>query len=153
MVSGERRLMEGGKILNVDSSEKLATMGQDDHIMGLDQGKDQGTSDVIKDGDPWAMQSVLGKNEVIAPKIRDIGGVLGSLGCWKNLFGVKTSCKSSFPKIKDISNKEQGTYALEFPSRLIDHNILSMVATLVGKFVGPRPNIDIVRTLLKTSGI
>ena len=74
---------------------------------------------------------------------------MGSLGCKTNLFGIKPLGKSSFPKIKDLSNKEQGTYALDFPSKLIDHNILSVAATLVGKFIGTRPNIDIVRAFVK----
>ena len=65
------------------------------------------------------------------------------------MFGVKPFGKSSFPKIKDISNKEKGTFALEVPSELIDHNILSMVATLVGKFIGPRLNVDLVQIFAK----
>lgn len=35
------------------------------------------------------------------------------------------------------------------PSELIDHNILSIAATLVGKFIGPRLNIDLVQIFSK----
>ena len=47
---------------------------------------------------------------------------------------------------KDISKKEKGKYAIEIPNDLVDNNIASMVSSLVGKFIGPRPNTDIVRT-------
>ena len=72
------------------------------------------------------------------------GGTQGPLGKWSNFFGVKPTSKSSFPKIKDLSDKEKGMYVLEVSSKLIDHNIKSMATTLVGKFIGPRPNIDVV---------
>ena len=44
-------------------------------------------------------------------------------------------------------------YVLEVPFELIDHNIRSMVAMLVGQFIGPRPNIDVVRIFTKKNGI
>ena len=37
-------------------------------------------------------------------------------------------------------------FKIEIPNELVDHNIPSMVSSLVGKFIGPRPNIDIMRT-------
>ena len=86
------------------------------------------------------MQLDPGKNVGTTPNIRNFGGDQGPLGKWSNLFGVKPLGKSYFPKIKDLSDKEKGTYVLEVPSKLIDHNIRSMATMLVGKFIGPRPN-------------
>ena len=39
--------------------------------------------------------------------------------------------------IIDKFDKENGISTLEVPIEIIDHNILGMAATLVGKFIGP----------------
>ncbi len=70
----------------------------------------------------------------------------GLKGRWSSLFGIKPTSKSSFPKIKEISYKYKGMFVMEILDELVDHNIASMASSLVGKFIGPRPNIDIVRT-------
>lgn len=64
---------------------------------------------------------------------------------WSTLFGIKPLRKSSFPTIKDVLDKERGKYAIEIPDKLVDHKITTIYHTFVGKFVGSRPNIDIVR--------
>lgn len=64
---------------------------------------------------------------------------------WSSLFGVITSGKSSFTKVHNISNPEKGIFAIEFSDPVIDHNIALMALTRVSKFLGPRPNIGIVR--------
>ena len=84
---------------------------------------DQGLQMRIEDGDPLGMQPDLGKNVGKAPNTINYGGTQGPLGKESNIFGVKPLGKSFFPKIKDLSDKEKGTYVLEVPSELIDHNI------------------------------
>ena len=106
----------------------------------------EGKDEASKDGDPRVMQSHPG--EKFPPPYAG-GGPSGAWGCWSNLFGIKPSGKLSFPKVIDKSDKVKGIFALEIPREIIDHNILSMVNTLVGKFVGPRPNIDLVRTFTR----
>ena len=64
---------------------------------------------------------------------------------WVSLFGVKPSGKSSFPPVKVISNLDNGSFSLAIPDKIVDHSIASTASTLVGKFVGQRPNIDSVR--------
>lgn len=65
---------------------------------------------------------------------------------WTSLFGVKPSSKSSFPPIKIVSILEKGLCMIVIPDELVDHSIASMASTLVGKFMGQRPNIDVVRS-------
>ncbi|XP_059066267.1 uncharacterized protein LOC131857598 [Cryptomeria japonica] len=64
---------------------------------------------------------------------------------WAGLFGVKSIGKSSFPPVFVTCDKVSGKVALSIPNQVIDHNIVVMVLTLVGKFSGPRPNIDSMR--------
>ena len=104
----------------------------------------EGKEDASKDGDPRVMQPHPGE-KIPSPHVGS--GPSGAWGRWSNLFGIKPSGKSSFPKVIDKSDKVKGIFALEIPREIIDHNILSMANTMVGKFVGPRPNIDAVRTL------
>ncbi|XP_059076573.1 uncharacterized protein LOC131875882 [Cryptomeria japonica] len=42
-----------------------------------------------------------------------------------------------------------GKFSISIPDIVIDHNISLTAFTLVGKFVGPRPNIDVVRAFAK----
>ncbi|XP_057820685.2 uncharacterized protein LOC131033459 [Cryptomeria japonica] len=64
---------------------------------------------------------------------------------WANLFEVKLTGKSSFPPVSITCDKVSGKVAISIPDQVIDHNIAIMALTLVGKFFGPRPNIDLMR--------
>ena len=64
---------------------------------------------------------------------------------WASLFGVKPSGKSSFPPVKVVSGLEKGSCTIAIPDEIVDHSIASMASTLVRKFIGLRPNIDVVR--------
>lgn len=72
---------------------------------------------------------------------------------WNSLFvrqaSGKPTGKSSFPFVKDISDNRKGKLAIEIPDLVIDHSISLMTLSLVGKFVGPRPNIEDVRSFVK----
>ena len=74
---------------------------------------------------------------------------MGLKGQWSYFFWIKPIGKSSFLEIKYISDKEKGMFVIEILDALVDHNITYMVSSLVGKFIGPRPNIDIVRTYVR----
>lgn len=65
------------------------------------------------------------------------------------MFGIKPKGKSLFPNIKVISGSESSPIAILVPDELVDHNIAAMASTLVGKFIGTRPNIDSVRMFTK----
>ena len=124
------------------SQEGTVSGGQEAHVEQEVEGKE----DASKDGDPRALQPHPGE-KIPSPHVGS--GLPGAWGSWSNLFGIKPSGKSSFPKVIDKSDKAKGTFALEIPREIIDHNILSMANTLVGKFVGPRPNIDVVRSFTR----
>ena len=68
---------------------------------------------------------------------------------WSSLFGVKPSGKSSFPPVKTIQDSEKGSCAIVILNEIVDHNIRAMAHTLVGRFLGPRPNIDDIRMFIK----
>ncbi len=68
---------------------------------------------------------------------------------WSSLFGVKPSSKFAFPEVNNISHSSKGIYAINIPDSLIDHSVKIMELTLVGKFAGSRPNINIVRSFMK----
>lgn len=42
-------------------------------------------------------------------------------------------------------------FSIEIHDELVHHNIASMVSSLVGKFIGPRLNMDIVRTQVRNN--
>ena len=42
-------------------------------------------------------------------------------------------------------NLDSGSFSIAIPDEIVDHSIASMASTLVGKFVGLRPNIDAVK--------
>lgn len=135
-----------GGILNRISVENNAKLGNGDQFAGKEHEKDEKDADAIKNWDPHALQPHLGEKNISVPLQKSLGGgAPGAWGRWMNLFGVKPSGKSSFPKIIDKSDKEKGIFALEVPTEIIDHNILGMAATLVGKLIDPKPNIDLVR--------
>lgn len=138
----------GRRDLNLALGSNLAAQEQEGQSEGQDQGNGSRLSDETEDGDPLDLQPDQGKNVSSAANTRYSGGAQGPLGKWSNLFGVKPTSKSSFPKIRDLSDKK-GTYVLEVPSEFIDHNIKGIAATLVGKFIGPRPNIDVLRIFTK----
>ncbi|GLJ27488.1 hypothetical protein SUGI_0539270 [Cryptomeria japonica] len=64
---------------------------------------------------------------------------------WAALFGVKPTGNSSFPPVFVTCDKVIGKVALSITDQVIDHNIVVKALTLVGKFSGPRPDIDSVR--------
>lgn len=68
---------------------------------------------------------------------------------WSSLFGTRPSGKSSLPPIKNILDPSSGKFAISIPDLVLDHNINSMSKFLVGKFMGSRPNIEVVRVYVK----
>ena len=54
-----------------------------------------------------------------------------------------------FPQVNDTSLKDKGMYSIEIFYQIIDKNISKMDLTLVGRFVGARPNIEIVRAYVR----
>lgn len=68
---------------------------------------------------------------------------------WSSLFGIKPVGKFYFPPVKNISSFEQGMITLEIPDQIIDRNISRMDLTLVGRFLGTRPNIEVVRAFFR----
>jgi hypothetical protein len=65
---------------------------------------------------------------------------------WRNLFGGKRpEIKTHLPAVNIISDNDKRSTGIFVPDVLLDHNIASMEMVLVGKFAGPRPNIDVVR--------
>ena len=68
---------------------------------------------------------------------------------WSSLFGIKSSGRSSFPLVKNVYIANKGSFILEIPDQIIDINISRMDHTLVGRFLGARPNIEIVRAFVK----
>ena len=115
---------------------------------GLQQEDGQGSSSTgdqaeKDDGNLDAPPKVLDKYSSI-PKM----GLLVS-SKWLLLFGVKPIGKCSFPPIKFLPKKQKGSCAISIPDELVEHRIAVMASTLVGKFIGPRPNIDILRSFIK----
>ena len=84
---------------------------------------------------------------VKVPLVPKVG--LPSSTKWSSFLGVKPTGKLSFPRVKVLRETEKGTYAISILDKLVDHSIKSMTLTLVGKFLGPRPNIDNVRSFIK----
>ncbi|XP_059070730.1 uncharacterized protein LOC131860351 [Cryptomeria japonica] len=68
---------------------------------------------------------------------------------WSTLFGTRPTGKSSLPLVKNISDPNCGKFAISIPNLVVDHNISNMSNSLVGKFMGPRPNIEVVRAYVK----
>lgn len=69
-------------------------------------------------------------------------------GSWSSLFEFKPTRKSSFPSIDITSDPEKGVFSISIPNSLVDHTVATMKNKLVGKFIGPRPNIDVVRLFI-----
>ena len=68
---------------------------------------------------------------------------------WSSLFSFKPKGKSSFLAVKVILDMSDGSCAIAILDELVDHSIAAMASTLVGKFIGPRPNIDVVKDFIK----
>ena len=66
------------------------------------------------------------------------------LAKWALLFSVKPFGKSYFPLVKIVSYLEKGSCTISIPNELVYYSIASMASTLVGKFIGQRPNINVV---------
>ena len=67
---------------------------------------------------------------------------------WLSFFGVQPIGKSSFSLVKDMPTKDKGKFSIEIPNQIIDKNISITDTTLVGRFIGARPNIDDVRSFV-----
>lgn len=80
---------------------------------------------------------------------RSHGPKLEKISKWSSLFGIKPKGKSTLPPVKNISNISQGNYTISIPAQIIDHNIARIESTLIGKFFGARPNIEVVRGFIK----
>ncbi|XP_059074990.1 uncharacterized protein LOC131875008 [Cryptomeria japonica] len=68
---------------------------------------------------------------------------------WSTLFGTRPSGKSSLPPVQNILDPTGGKFSISIPDLVLDHNISSMSNSLVGKFMGPCPNIEVVRAYVK----
>ena len=68
---------------------------------------------------------------------------------WVLLFGRKHGGKSSFPPVTSKSYWEKGDFQIFIPDQIVDFSITSMEYTLVGKFLGARPDIDTLKNMLK----
>lgn len=149
---GNLKLGNGGNNKARSSgSESTATQGQ---AMDDEDGR--------QDGDPWLWDpppdhKQLKDSQESSPEV-----VKGDLENIKegqvskpqsSLFARKASGKltrkSSFPFVKDISDNKMGKLAIEIPDLVIDHSISLIAFSLVGKFVGPRSNIEDVRSFIK----
>lgn len=80
---------------------------------------------------------------------RSRGPKLEKISKWSSLFGIKPKGKLTLPLVENISNSSQGKYTISIPNQIIDHNIARMESTLIGKFFGARPNIEVVHGFVK----
>lgn len=93
---------------------------------------------------------LLGKGSSRGPIPHDDSGERKKeLKKWSSLFGTRPIGKSSFPPVKNISDPSGGKFTISIPDLVLDHNINSMSNSLVGKFMGLRPNIEVVRACVK----
>lgn len=101
------------------------------------------------DDDPLSRDSAkVSVGSVPTPKKDMTASRLGPSN-WASLFGIKPSGKSSFPPVKVVSEVENGKCSIAIPDEIVDHSVESMATTLIGKFTGQRPNIDVVRDYTK----
>lgn len=68
---------------------------------------------------------------------------------WSSLFGVRPLVKSGLPEVKYISDPVTGVVAIYIPYKLVDLTVSGLAMTLVGRFAGFRPNIDVVRNFMR----
>lgn len=68
---------------------------------------------------------------------------------WSSLFGVKLLVKSGLPKVSNISDPIIGVVAIFVLDKLVDLIVSGLAMTLVRRFAGFRPNIDVVRNLIR----
>lgn len=68
---------------------------------------------------------------------------------WVSLFGTKLDSKSIFPPASNILSPSSGKFSILIPNPVIDHNISLMASWLMGKFMGPRPNIEVVMDFVR----
>ena len=68
---------------------------------------------------------------------------------WSSLFGKKPNGKSFFLSVTAKSCWEKGEVQVFILDPLVDFFVSSMDFTLVGKFLGARPNLDSLRKMVK----
>lgn len=71
----------------------------------------------------------------------------GSLDCnrkWSTLFGSNLKCKAIAPVPHKVDLKF-GSCSISIPDCIVEKNMANLAPVLVGKFIGPRPNIEAVR--------
>lgn len=68
---------------------------------------------------------------------------------WVSLFGIKPNGKSSFPLVTVSLESGLGSVSITVLDLIGNHNISLMSLSLVGKFMGPRPNIKMVKEFVK----
>ena len=69
-------------------------------------------------------------------------------GTWSSLFGKKPRGKSSFPPMTSKSCWEKGELQIFIPDPIVDFFVSTMEYTLVGKFLGARPNVDSLKKMI-----
>ena len=68
---------------------------------------------------------------------------------WSSLFGKKLIGKSLFPPMTAKSCWEKGEFQVFILDPLVNFSVSSMDFTLVGKFLGARPDLDSLRSMIK----
>lgn len=68
---------------------------------------------------------------------------------WASLFGIKPNGKSIFPTVSNHFDPMQGKFSISVPNPINDYNIALMEKVMVGKFMGPRPNVEVVKEFVK----
>ena len=67
---------------------------------------------------------------------------------WSSLFGKKPTSKKKFLSMIAKSYWEKGEFQVFIPDPLVDFSVSSMDFTLVGKFLGARPDLDSLRKMV-----
>ena len=85
----------------------------------------------------------------IKRKVQDSWKGLGNQRTWSSLFGRKLGGKSFSPLITLKSCWEKVSFKFFCLDPIIDFSASSMEFTLMGKFMGARPNIETLKKWLK----
>lgn len=66
---------------------------------------------------------------------------------------MKPLDKSGLPEVTNISDPVSGLVAISVLDKLVDLTVAGLTMTLVGRFSGFRPNIDVVRNFIRRKWI